>query len=119
VATGQAVASMRGHEGRVFSVGWSPMNPKIVFSAGDDQSARMWDYTEQPDQAPPGTRGEERERGREGRREEREGGEGGKWALSDESKKSFFQPVMASLLACGIIPINLIKLLLVREDRIG
>ncbi len=45
---------MRGHEGRVFSVGWSPLQPHIVFSASEDQTARMWDYSAQPDRAPPG-----------------------------------------------------------------
>ena len=45
---------MRGHEGRVFSVAWSPLLPHLVFSAAEDQSARSWDYTSQPDQVPPG-----------------------------------------------------------------
>lgn len=45
---------MRGHEGRVFSVAWSLLDPKTIFSASDDQSARAWLYDSQPDSMPPG-----------------------------------------------------------------
>ena len=61
---------------------WSPLLPHLVFSAAEDQSARSWDYTSQPDQVPPGIHEwEDRRRGegRIGRMGDGEDGEGVEW----------------------------------------
>jgi hypothetical protein len=48
VERGVGLYSLRGHEGRVLCVRWSPANPQLLFTASDDQTVRCWDVTRWP-----------------------------------------------------------------------
>ena len=52
-STATPLANLRGHDGRVLTVAWSPTYPQLVYSAGEDQSVRVWDISCQPDREPP------------------------------------------------------------------
>ncbi|KAM9958815.1 hypothetical protein ACTFIW_012404 [Dictyostelium discoideum] len=44
----EAVSNMRGHDGRVFTVCWSLLDPNLLVSGGEDQTVRLWNYSTQP-----------------------------------------------------------------------
>ncbi|EFA86746.1 component of gems 5 [Heterostelium album PN500] len=53
IETMQPIANIRGHDGRVLTVHWSHIYRDVVFTGGEDQTVRMWDYTQQPFKIPP------------------------------------------------------------------
>ncbi|GAM19238.1 hypothetical protein SAMD00019534_024130 [Acytostelium subglobosum LB1] len=53
IDSNQPISNMRGHDGRVLTVLWSYLYPNVIFTGGEDQTVRMWDYTKQPFKQPP------------------------------------------------------------------
>lgn len=47
------VANYRGHWGRAISCCWSPVDPDVIFSGGEDCAVRSWRVSEQRDRLPP------------------------------------------------------------------
>ena len=50
---GTPVANYRGHSGRLMTVTWSPADPDIIYTGGDDFTVQPWKISQQEHQTPP------------------------------------------------------------------